>query len=208
MHDSVAHDLFALVYGIDELLGEAKLSENGREKLLSLQSRARSAMKEVRQAIYQMSTLKSGKEPFVEEVGEYLESLGTLNDVAVDFDHDDRLHDMKAATRHALYRIIREATGNAVRHGQCDSINVALGVEENTISLRVEDDGTGFDPTAFDYRSDEERESGLGLINMKEQARALGGNLEIESSTGEGTTVTCVLPRTDNGRVRREASND
>ena len=93
--------------------------------------------------------------------------------------------DVSAETRHALARIVREATTNAIRHGRAKTIELSL--RDAPLRVTVRDDGDGFDPAAADGE-------GFGLISMRERADALGADLRIESRPGAGTTVAVVVP--------------
>jgi signal transduction histidine kinase len=89
--------------------------------------------------------------------------------------------------REALTRVVREAVSNAVRHG--GARNVALELrDDGPLTLRVRDDGQGFDPDA------RLRPDAFGLISMRERVEALGGTLAVTSRRGEGTTVEVRLP--------------
>ena len=97
-----------------------------------------------------------------------------------------RIHDNTVSTH--LYRIAQEAVNNAVRHGEADRAHITLAAGDEKVRLRVQDDGVGFEADALG-------ESGMGLRIMKYRARIIGGTLEISSARGEGTTVTCTVPR-------------
>ena len=91
----------------------------------------------------------------------------------------------------ALYRIVQEALSNVVRHAGATRARVLMeGGDERTIVI-IEDDGRGFEP----LDQADPREPGLGLVGMAERARSLGGRVDIESGTGEGTRVTVEVPR-------------
>jgi len=96
------------------------------------------------------------------------------------------VHDSTTATH--LYRIAQEAVSNAVRHGDANRIAIILAAGEDQIRLRIRDDGRGFDPQEVDG-------PGKGVHIMNYRARIIGGTLEISSDLGEGTVVTCTLPR-------------
>ena len=96
------------------------------------------------------------------------------------------VHNSTAATH--MYRIAQEAVSNAFRHGSADHIRIAFASGEEQIRLRVQDDGRGFDPDDVDG-------PGMGVHIMNYRARIIGATLEISSTPGEGTTVTCTLPR-------------
>ncbi len=86
-----------------------------------------------------------------------------------------------------LYRIAREAVGNAVKHGKCKNIRIQLKKKNNRESeLRIENDGKRF--------SKPSREIGLGLRIMRSRAALLNASLEIVPGSGAGTVVTCVFP--------------
>jgi PAS domain S-box-containing protein len=89
----------------------------------------------------------------------------------------------------ATFRIFQECLTNVIRHAQATSVRVDLCQEEGYILLIVEDDGVGF------RESDLSNTLGsLGLLGMKERAQFCGGDLQISSSPGRGTTVTVRVP--------------
>jgi signal transduction histidine kinase len=88
--------------------------------------------------------------------------------------------------REALTRIVREAVANAIRHGHARTIKVELSTSNGT-TLRITDDGEGFDP------STPPSPTSFGLTSMKERAEALGGRFNVASQPGEGTTVEVAL---------------
>lgn len=87
----------------------------------------------------------------------------------------------------AAFRIVQEALGNALRHGEAPTIEVALSREREAVSVSVRDRGGGFAPTGVAGR-------GLGLASMQERARLVGGRVTIASAPGEGTAVEAWLP--------------
>ena len=89
--------------------------------------------------------------------------------------------------RDALAKIVREAVANAIRHGHARTVSVALH-DGHGVSLRVTDDGTGFD---LDAPRDA---SSFGLISMQERTESLGGEFRVRSSPGEGTAIEVRIP--------------
>ena len=82
-------------------------------------------------------------------------------------------------------RIIQEALTNARRHSGAKNVTVSLEREGNDLLIEVSDDGRGFGP---------ETTPGVGLGSMRERAALSGGDLEIESSVGQGTNVRLRVP--------------
>jgi len=92
-------------------------------------------------------------------------------------------------TTHAILKIIRELTANALRHGKATSIAVAGAIENDRLLVSVRDDGVGFDPTKCPGM-----ESGhFGLQGIRERIRQFDGRLTIESAPESGTRVVVTL---------------
>jgi signal transduction histidine kinase len=87
-----------------------------------------------------------------------------------------------------LYRVLQESLQNVARHSDARSAQVSVVRSDGHVSLRVQDDGRGFDPGAAAKRR------GIGLVSLDERVRALGGTFAIDSKGGAGTTVSVTLP--------------
>lgn len=88
----------------------------------------------------------------------------------------------------ALYRCAQEGLNNLVRHARASCAQLRLRPAAERIELKIEDNGCGFDP----LRSGEG--DSLGLLGMRERMRGLGGDMQIESKPGTGTTIRMTLP--------------
>ncbi|MEN9797619.1 MAG: Oxygen sensor histidine kinase NreB [Pseudomonadota bacterium] len=84
------------------------------------------------------------------------------------------------------YRVVQESLRNARRHAGAKQVRVFLGEQEKGLQVAIRDDGAGFVPRADG--------PGLGLRSMRERVRALGGELDVESTPGEGTEVVAWIP--------------
>ena len=91
------------------------------------------------------------------------------------------------ATGTELVRIVGEALTNARRHSAARLVRVVLGTEGGDLIAEVDDDGQGFDLSSS--------HGGVGLEGMRERASLLGGNLEVRSEPGRGTSVRVRLSR-------------
>jgi signal transduction histidine kinase len=86
----------------------------------------------------------------------------------------------------AFYRVAQEALTNAEHHGHASHVTLALSLEHGALSLRIDDDGTGFDVKRADSETGQVH---LGLVGMRERMQIVGGTLKIRSAAGQGTTV-------------------
>jgi len=89
---------------------------------------------------------------------------------------------------HELAQVAREALSNVARHSGAGRAKLALLVHGDTAELRVEDDGSGFDP------GQRFGTGHFGLANLRGRAAAVGGTLTIESQAGKGTRIIVRLP--------------
>jgi len=87
-----------------------------------------------------------------------------------------------------LYRIAQEALSNALKHGHAKSVVIALEASDGTCSLRVSDDGIGFNPSPGERK-------GMGLSIMRYRARMISGKLEIQPNSPLGTVVVCTIEK-------------
>jgi two-component system, chemotaxis family, CheB/CheR fusion protein len=91
-----------------------------------------------------------------------------------------------------LYRIGQEALNNICKHAKANNASVLLEYREGKISLIIEDDGIGFEPSKKEVLTGDDK--GMGLLGMKERAELIGLTFEIESSIGNGTTIYVRVP--------------
>jgi PAS domain S-box-containing protein len=89
----------------------------------------------------------------------------------------------------ALYRIVQEALTNILKHAGASRVGLVATRTASGVVLSIEDDGRGFSTEQADSSA-----SGLGLVGMRERAAGVGGQIEIESSPGHGTTVLVRVP--------------
>jgi signal transduction histidine kinase len=144
-------------------------------------------------AIETLSALSSGIYPrqLVDEgLGAALRSAvaGSAMPVTIDTYGLPRL---PAPVEAALYFCCMEAVQNAAKHSGAGTVSVRVDEDPDRWRLTVTDDGTGFDQTHATAAS------GVGLANMRDRLDAVGGTVEVASLERTGTTVTAVVPRTD-----------
>jgi PAS domain S-box-containing protein len=93
----------------------------------------------------------------------------------------------------ATYRIAQEALTNVARHSFATHVDVTLQVDNDILMLSVMDNGVGFN---IQNLSDDDS---LGIAGMRERANLVGGNLDVQSDPGKGTTVHFRVPLHGNG---------
>jgi PAS domain S-box-containing protein len=84
-----------------------------------------------------------------------------------------------------IYRIIQEQLNNILKHAQAANVLIELNKMNEQVSLRLTDDGKGFDPRM--------RRKGVGISNIISRAELYNGKVEIESAPGKGCQIVVVL---------------
>ncbi len=92
-------------------------------------------------------------------------------------------------TKIMMYRLVQECFTNAVKHSSAHNVTVQLGRVNGCVRMRMQDDGVGFNLG----EATKKRES-FGLAGMRERVALLGGDIDIETEPGEGTSVSIAIP--------------
>ena len=189
IHDSLQQGLSGLMLHLDATLKLAGLPEDVRARLGTARNMVSFTRHEVQHAVWDMET------PMLEgtELGEALRKLAALispGDAEVKVAITGEPVELPPATKHHLLRIAQEAITNAVRHASARTIAIVLAYAPESITLRVTDDGRGFDPTAVSAGGI----GHFGLRGLRGRAGKINGDLRIDSTPGRGTTVSVMVP--------------
>jgi PAS domain S-box-containing protein len=91
-----------------------------------------------------------------------------------------------------LFRIVQEAINNIEKYAQAKSVKLQIRFHGNSVILKIQDDGRGFEGTT--HKLKKKGLHGLGLTNMRERTLSLGGTCKITSLPGRGTNITVSVP--------------
>jgi two-component system, NarL family, sensor histidine kinase DevS len=128
------------------------------------------------------------------------ERTGVEIDVDVDLapPGEDEPSRLPAELEATIYRLVQEATNNAIKHADAERISVTVSRADARVDVIIADDGRGFDPA--------KAERSFGLVGMEERVTLSGGGLEIESAPRRGTEVRAELPLTESGQAGGSAA--
>lgn len=121
-------------------------------------------------------------------LGAALEALGRRasrrSNLDVNVSADPEVSPLPQALVTALYRVAEESVRNVERHAHAGTVWVSLSRDDGIVRLQIDDDGTGFDVAQEDRAS-----SGIGLFRARELLAHAGGEMQISSAPGSGTSV-------------------
>jgi PAS domain S-box-containing protein len=108
--------------------------------------------------------------------------------IEIQFSERDLRLNMPKEVDLCLFRVAQEALNNIVKHSQAKSAQVEIGANTNRVSLRIRDDGKGFDSHLVNS------DAGIGLTGMRERIRLVGGSLLVRSELMRGTEILAQVP--------------
>jgi len=172
-----------------------------KERLAQIASVSRDLVDSMGDIVWAVNPARDRFRDLVRRMRHFADDVLSARDVALAWSapQDGRDMPLGAETRREVFLVFKEAVSNVARHSGCRNAEVALGLRDGWLSLRVTDDGKGFDAVAFETQSAD----GNGLRTMRRRALGLGGTLEIASAPGAGTSLTLAVPSERHGWARR-----
>lgn len=190
LHDSMNQSLYSVILFAGA--GQQEVEKNNlpavQHYLNRIELMARQALREMRLMVFELRPKVLEQKGLAGALQQRLETveLGAGLDATLVTEGEI---DLPPQTEEALYRIAQEALNNVLKHASASKVQVSLVCQDGELELVITDNGVGFDPLHPSHR-------GIGLVNMNEQAAAVGATLEIRSSPGSGSCVRAHLNRT------------
>jgi len=158
-----------------------------QDNLTEIKDNALQALQEMRLLILELNPPLLQKHGLVAALKASLESIESRAGLETEL-RTDGVYRLPSAIEPDLYRIAMEALNNLVRYARARKVSVDLQTRSNWVILDICDNGVGFE-LEFARHS-----GGMGIQNMEQRARRLGGRLEITSSPGAGTRIKAEIP--------------
>ncbi|MEM8847601.1 MAG: ATP-binding protein [Bacteroidota bacterium] len=189
IHDGIGQMLTALKFNIESI--NLNQEEKTKEKIAYLKTLASDLIKGVRTATFNLTPPEledHGIFPALQKMTVELSKLTGKNILFENKTEENIRFDSLAETN--IYRVTQEAVNNAIKYSEANYILVTINHAEELLSVVIDDDGKGFDPSVLDKVAKRNSEGGMGVFFMKERINYINGRLFINSIPGEGTRVT------------------
>ncbi|MAS69775.1 MAG: hypothetical protein CMP13_03925 [Zunongwangia sp.] len=144
---------------------------------------------QVRNYAHQRNAGLKTSEGLVPSIKNFASKVSVGNNLVVQVEAHDMDERLENSVEITIFRIVQELITNVIKHAEASEIIVHLTSFEDHINIMVEDNGKGFDPSII------KDNDGMGLASIIKRVEHLGGNVDIDSHSGSGTTVILNIPK-------------
>jgi signal transduction histidine kinase len=193
LHDETVQSLIALGHRV-EMVQKAldKDPAQARQRLAELRELAGDIQAEVRRFSRALRPLYLEDLGFVPALEMLAQEMGRGEGLEVSVEVRGEVRRLAPDLELTAYRVAQEGLNNVARHAEARTAWLTISFAEDGLTLRVRDDGRGFQPPV--NPADLTHAGHFGLMGIRERALLLGGWMEIHSRPGEGTTLEVFLP--------------
>ena len=183
---ALAEELRLAARQIDGVVPEAD-NARVRGRFQDLEARLRALEESLREIAHGSRTASSvAHEPIEETIRAQLAALEETG-IAAEFDSEGDFRELTDSQKIVLLRVVQEGLTNVRKHSGASSVSVVLRGAPEATELTIRDDGRGFNVRGLGRDR-------LGLAGVLDRVKLLGGDIEIESTTGKGATLRVSLP--------------
>lgn len=188
LHDGVGQMLTALQINLEVMNATLEPGSPAKAQAGDTARLVAESIDELRRIAMNLHPAALDRLGLIEGLGELCQSVASSARLDITFEADELPRKLPTAVETSCYRLVQEGLNNIVRYAEARTVEVDLTLDEGTLTVRVSDDGIGFDPDS--------PSRGLGLRGMQDRAALLGSTLSLESSPGAGTTIEAIIPLT------------
>jgi ligand-binding sensor domain-containing protein/signal transduction histidine kinase len=192
LHDGINQIITSVRIGIDKLISNSRISEPELGKLNKMRTYLDQVMHDIRVITHKLHPAVLDEYDLVYAVKDLLDDFADRTDITVSFNADNFKNRLPKKIEANVYRIIQEALQNAAKHSEASKINILMNYVNNQAIIKIKDNGKGFDVNSVLKTSI--YKNNLGLSNMRERTRFMGGIFQIQSEPGKGTEISLKIP--------------
>ena len=184
IHDTLGHALTGIAAGVDACIAMIDINPEATKKQLMVISKVvRQGIVDVRNSLNKLRPGALEQHGFKGAIENMIEEFTSVSDLTITLDYRLDKVDFENTKEDILFRVIQESVTNAVRHGDATHIDISLYIEDNSLYLKIQDNGQGC----------EEIHYGFGLKQMKERLGMINGKVAYDGHHGFLTIVTIPL---------------
>jgi signal transduction histidine kinase len=197
IHDTIAQSLSSI--GMLARTAQSAEAEQQTRSLAQIEQLAREGLVDTRRIVDAMTPAELEGSALGDALRRMLDRMQEETGIRTDLHIDDSVPALPMAAEVALLRTAQSALANIRSHARAERVVVTLADAGEAVRLDIADDGVGFDATRWNATRPRRGDGGYGLRAMRARLRELGGDLDVESSPGEGAALSASLPLTLSG---------
>jgi signal transduction histidine kinase len=185
LHDQAGQTLTALQLGLSHIEASGPTDEI-KQTAASLRQLALETMHIIRNLALDLRPSALDELGLPDALQHFTETFAGRTSIRAKVEVSGSPRRLPAETEVSLFRITQEALTNVAKHAEADLVTVRLAFNGSSVRLTIEDDGVGFD---VQRALGAEQRKSLGLVGMQERCHLIGGQLQIRSRPGKGTSL-------------------
>jgi signal transduction histidine kinase len=187
LHDDLSQKLALLSLDIAHIPQRPIAVDALADRVRAVSERASEIAADVHNLSYQLHPSRLETLGLVAAIERLCGDVSAQHGLKVEFEHRRVPDAINPDVALCLYRIAQEGLHNVVRHSGAHEARVGLVGDEGVLDLRITDPGVGFTGVPTER-------AGIGLVSMRERANYVGGQFEIRTASGAGTSIRVTVP--------------
>lgn len=186
IHDGILGRLFGARLSLDSL--NLVKTDEAISKRSNYISELKNIEDDIRKVSHELNSDFVNQSGYYDMVKTLIETQMTAYDIKYSFEADSNISwdSLNNKIKIHLYRVLQETMQNIYKHAKATKVDIAFGLEKNTLTLKIIDNGVGFDQT--------KSKSGIGLKNITDRLKEINAKFKVSSKTDQGTSIFITVP--------------
>jgi PAS domain S-box-containing protein len=186
LHDNVMQQLVGTALNLKLLMNSLPNNQAGRSLLQQCLDYLQQAVGDVRQLSHRLAPAIDEETGIEAKVIDLVSRMNVKGNLQVNLAIGEGYEQSKPEVQLVLYRIIQEQFSNIVKYAQASHVEIRVHKDAGHLIITVSDDGVGYDLS--------KKTNGIGLHNIRRRVQVLGGSVQMQSSPGNGFSITASIP--------------
>jgi signal transduction histidine kinase len=199
IHDTLAQGLAGIITQLQAAERSASVQGETQEHVTRALRLARSSLTEARRSVRALAPQELARAHLPDALRTLTERWSRDEGTSAQVEVTGAREPLSPAIEVSLFRVAQESLTNVAKHAEASRVGVTLSYTGTEVLLDVRDDGRGFAKGVG---------TGFGLTSMRQRIRGVGGHVEVQSTPGEGTSVSVRVPAITPGGARAEEETD
>ena len=196
IHDGILQSLATLILRVESCRTRmAKQDRAMADELEEVEELTRSSMREIRNFLAGNTTQPLQKGALMDRLRDQLRYLSQGLGLEVILESSPENLALESRFEREIYLVLREGLTNVTKHSHASKAEIYLSQQDHQLTGTLKDDGVGFN------LQDRPIFTGLGLSGMEERIRKLGGEIDVKTSPGMGTSISFKVPVPDSNAL-------